>query len=194
MEAFVEAAGQEIPRAFESDSYRERRNAAVADLEQRRQEVLARVRDDAARRHVAVELTPTGVVMVPLVDGHPVGPDEFQQLPQATRDALDTAQHDIEEEIAELVRTFRQIDREAHERVRTLDRDVALFAVGHLIDDVKARFAQTPAVEAWLERVREDVIDNLGRFTATMAPEALATPQAGQRAGTVESASCAATA
>ena len=29
MQAFVEAAGQEIPRAFESDSYRERRNAAV---------------------------------------------------------------------------------------------------------------------------------------------------------------------
>ena len=179
MEAFVEAAGQDIPRAFESDSYRERRNAAVADLEQRRQEVLARVRDDAARRHVAVELTPTGVVMVPLVDGHPVGADELQQLPQATRDALDSAQHDIEEEIAELVRTFRQIDREAHERVRALDRDVALFAVGHLIDDVKARFVQTPAVEAWLERVREDVIDNLGRFTATMAPEALAMPQAG---------------
>ena len=121
--------------------------------------------------------------MVPLVDGHPVGPDDFQHLPQATRDALNTAQHDIQEEIAELVRTFREIDREAHERVRTLDRDVALFAVGHLIDDVKARFAQTPAVEAWLERVREDVIDNLGRFTATMAPEALATPQAAGATG-----------
>ncbi|HEX6618586.1 MAG TPA: AAA family ATPase [Solirubrobacteraceae bacterium] len=183
MDAFVEAAGQEIPRAFESDSYRERRNAAVADLEQHRQDVLARVRDDAARRHVAVELTPTGVVMVPLVDGHPVGPDELQRLPQATRDALNSAQHDIEEEIAELVRTFRQIDREAHERVRTLDREIALFAVGHLIDDVKARFAQTPAVEAWLERVREDVIDNLGRFTATMAPEAMATPQGGVALG-----------
>jgi AAA domain len=82
-------------------------------------------------------------MMVPLVDGHPVGSDELQHLPQATRDALNSAQHDIEEEIAELVRTFRQIDREAHERVRTLDRDIALFAVGHLIDDVKARFAQT---------------------------------------------------
>ncbi len=179
MEAFVEAAGQEIPRAFESDSYRERRNAAVADLEQRRQDVLARVRDDAARRQVAVELTPTGVMMIPLVDDHPVGPDELEHLPQETRDALTSAQHDIQAEIAELVRTFRQIDREAHERVRTLDRDVALFSVGHLIDDVKARFAQISAVEAWLEQVREDVIDNLGRFTATMAPEARATPAEG---------------
>ena len=183
MEGFVEAAGQEIPRAFESNSYRERRNATVADLEQRRQEALARVRDDAARRHVTVELTPTGAVMVPLVDGHPVGSDEFQHLPQATRDELTAAQHAIEEEIAGLMRSFRQIDREAHERVRTLDRDVALFAVGHLIDDVKARFAETPAVEAWLEQVREDVIDNLGRFAGTMAPEALAAAQAAAAPG-----------
>jgi predicted ATP-dependent protease len=173
MESFVTTAGNEIPRAFESESYRNRRHAAVADLERRREEIVARVRDDAARRDVAVELTPTGVVMMPLVDGHPVGSDEFQRLPVAAREALTAAQHEIEGQIAELMRTFREIDREALERVRALDRDVALFAVGHLIDELKSRFRETPVVAAWLEQVREDVIDNLGRFTGTATPDPL---------------------
>ncbi len=56
MERFVETAGKEIPRAFESDSYRERREDAVADLERRRQEGLARVREDASRRSIAVDI------------------------------------------------------------------------------------------------------------------------------------------
>ena len=57
------------------------------------------------------------------------------------------------------MRTFSEIDREAHERVRTLDREVALFAVGHLIGQVNARFHEAPAVGRWLQQVREDVID-----------------------------------
>jgi lon-related putative ATP-dependent protease len=181
MERFVETAGKEIPRAFESDSYRQRREDAVADLERRRQQRLTRVRDDAARRSITVELTPTGVMMVPLVDGHPIATDELPRLPQATREALRAAQRETEAEVSELVREFREIDREAQERVRALDREIALFAVGHLIDEVKAPFRETPAVGRWLEGVREDVIDNLGRFldgTASEPPEALPVPGA----------------
>jgi lon-related putative ATP-dependent protease len=186
METFVATAGKEIPRAFESESYRDRRHAAVADLERRREEIVARVRDDAARRDIAVELTPTGVVAMPLVDGHPVDSEEFQGLPAATREALAAAEREIKGEVAELVRTFRELDREAAERVRGLDHEVALFAVGHLIDELKDRFGETPAVGAWLDQVREDIIDNLPRFTGTMAPEAQAMASAAAAAHTGE--------
>jgi predicted ATP-dependent protease len=164
MDGFVHAVSTEIPRAFESDSYRQRRGAAVADLERRREEGMARVRDHAQRRGIAFEMTPTGAVMVPLADGHPLSPDEFNRLPQARRDELAGTQREMETEIGELLTSFREIDREARDRLHDLDREIALFAVGHLIDDIKARFAETVELGRWLELVREDVIENVARF------------------------------
>ncbi len=177
MEAFVEAVGKEIPRAFESESYRERHDAAVADLERRRQEGLDRVRGHAARRGLALELTPSGVVMMALVDGHPVGPEDFARLPQETRDELSAAQREIESEMTDLMGVVRELDREGRERIRKLDREVALFAVGHLIDDLKAAFQEPDAIGRWLEQVREDVIANLARFVGEPENDAVALRQ-----------------
>ena len=36
---------------------------------------------------------------------------------------------------------MRALQREARERLRALEREVALFAVGHLIDELKERYA-----------------------------------------------------
>ena len=62
------------------------------------------------------------------------------------------------------------------DRVRALDREVVLFAVGHLIDDVKREHAESEAVTAWLERAREDVVDNYGGFLAEAEQTQLCRP------------------
>jgi len=166
MVAFVQQAGREIPSAFESESYRRRRSEAVEPFEQERREMLEQVRTFARSRGLELEITPAGVVTIPLVHGRPVTPHEFQQLPEERRRQLNAAGHEVEQRMNSVVPQLREIDARVRERVRALEREVVLFAVGHLIDGVKQEHADSQPVSAWLERAREDVVDNYGGFLA----------------------------
>ena len=61
---------------------------------------------------------------------------------------------------------MRGRQREARRRLRALEHEVALFAVGHLIDELKERYARSDKLTAWLTSVQEDVIENLAQFQA----------------------------
>ncbi len=166
MGAFVQQAGREIPHAFESESYRRRRAEVVKPFERERQELLEQVRTFARSRGLDLEITPAGVVSIPLVHGRPVTPQEFEQLPEQTRQELNAASHELEQRMNSVIPQLREIDSRVRDRVHALDREVVLFAVGHLIDDVKHEHAESEAVTAWLEHAREDVVDNYGGFLA----------------------------
>jgi predicted ATP-dependent protease len=166
MNAFVGQAGREIPQAFESESYQRRRAEVVEPFEHERRELLEQVRSFARSRGLDLELTPAGVVTIPLIEGRPATPQEFERLPEQTRRELAAAGHQVEQRMASVIPQLREIDSRVRDRVRALDREVVLFAVGHLIDDIKREHGEVEAVTDWLERVREDVIDNFGGFLA----------------------------
>lgn len=176
MAAFVTQAAREIPNAFESESYRRRRAGVTEPFEHEREAMLEQVRSFARSRGLELEVTPAGVASVPLVHGRPVTPQEFQQLPEETRHQLSAAGHEVEERMNSVVPALRELEARAGERVRVLDREVVLFAVGHLIDEVKQAHADSPALGAWLERAREDVVDNYGGFLADAEQAQLAAP------------------
>jgi lon-related putative ATP-dependent protease len=166
MSSFVQQAGREIPRAFESESYQHRRAAIVEPLEREREKLLGDVRTFARSRGLDLEVTPAGIVSIPLVHGQPVTPQEFQQLPDQTKRELDNAGHEVEQRMTEVIPKLRDIDGQLRERLHALDREVVLFAVGHLIDDVRREHADDPVITEWLERVGEDVSDNYAGFLA----------------------------
>lgn len=166
MAAFVQQAGREIPKAFESESYRRRRLEAVEPLEHQHQEILEQVRAFARSRGLELEMTPAGAVTIPLVHGKPVTPREFQELPEETRKQLNNAGREVQERMSSIVPELRAIDAQVHERVSELDREVVLFAVGHLIDELKQDYADSQPVSAWLELAREDVVANFAGFLA----------------------------
>src|SRR5581483_9727523 len=78
----------------------------------------------------------------------------------------------IGKHIEEFVRGMLAAERDLATRVRALDHEVAGFAIGHLIDELEARYGSATEVAAWLSAVREDIVDNLDQFrTGDAYPE-----------------------
>jgi AAA domain len=50
-------------------------------------------------------------------------------------------------------------------------REVAQFAVGHLVDELKQRWRDVPRIEAWLDAALEDMIENLPRLRSQGPPD-----------------------
>jgi len=166
METFVAQAREQIPLAFESASYQDRHREIHDMVNRRREEVIGPVREEALKRGIALQMTPAGLVTVPLVRGQPASPAEFERLPDVVRERYFEALEQLREPTAEAVRELRRIEREAREAHAQLDREVGEFAAGHLVDELKRRWAHSEQVQSWLDGVRKDMIDNLGEFRA----------------------------
>ncbi|HEY8491581.1 MAG TPA: ATP-binding protein [Dehalococcoidia bacterium] len=168
---FVESARAEISRAFQSDEYQRRLRETVGQVEQAREQALRELQEHARQRGIGLDVTPAGVVTVPLVNGQPVGREEFERLPQEVQERFREETRGLEQHMAEIMTRMRTLEQEARGRVQALDREVALFAVGHLIQRLKEAYADVPRLEGWLDQVREDVMEHLDQFRASEAEE-----------------------
>src|SRR5262249_9207089 len=85
MRSLVEGAQQEIPRAFESEDYARRRAQSLAEVSTRRAKLISDLQTFAKEREFALEMKPTGIASIPLLNGQPMPPQAFEQLPPETK-------------------------------------------------------------------------------------------------------------
>ncbi len=172
----VEDAIAELRAAFESDDYARRRQALATDIEQRRAALLEELQGVATEMGFALQITPAGILSAPLQDGNPLTEEQFLALDERVREQIQTRRADLEQTVQEALLAIRALEREAAEGARTLDEEVARFAVEHHVQDVRNRFGDDPEIANFLDGVRDDIEE---RRDILRAPEQPAGPIAG---------------
>jgi predicted ATP-dependent protease len=163
MRRLVQDAHRELSSAFESETYARRRGEATEPLEHEQEAALAALRRSAQEKGIALELTPSGIVTVPLRGTHTMTPAEFAQLPETVRARYQSSLESLSPAIQAFLTHMRALQRQARELLRVLEREVALFAIGHLIDELKERHAGSDELVSWLSEVTTDLIENPDR-------------------------------
>jgi predicted ATP-dependent protease len=164
MERLVDELRAAIPALFESENYRTRLHALEKQVEERRETSMRQIQEEARGKGIALVRTPIGLALAPVKDGEIVEPDAFNRLPEEERTRIQGHLAEMQERLQAALRALPQLEREHRERVRELNREVALFAVGHLIDDVKQRYGDLPRVQRHLDAVQRDVVENVHEF------------------------------
>jgi len=164
MDELVEACKREIPRAFESENYEQRKGEILRDLQARREELSNELQEHAREQGLAIEATPVGIVTVPVLEGKPLSREEFEALPEDVKKEIKERSDRLQEEIRQALAKARKIEKEFNERIRQLDKEVALFAVGHLLDDLREKYHLFGEVTGYLAKVREDIIEHIDEF------------------------------
>jgi len=171
MRRFLDDARHALAAAFESDTYARRQGELTEPVEREQEAAMADLRDQARTNGIAFELTPTGVVTVPLRGGQPMTSPEFAQLPEPVRQRYQRAIEELGPKIQAFLKSTRGRQRETRERLRALEHDVALFAVGPLIEELKERYADSSKLGVWFGSVQGNVIENLGELQAQGAQD-----------------------
>lgn len=170
-------ARREIPKAFESEAYSTKRDEIRGGLDKEREDLLNRFGQRALQAGFAVEPTPFGIAMIPLKAGRPLNEKEFAALPQAEREAIQKRHSELQEELNELLKKARALERTARERVQALDQQVTLYVVGGLVDDLTEKYRDLPQVVEFLAAVRKDILENAELFKS---PPGAATAATGE--------------
>ena len=171
MDELIEATRRDIPRAFEDENYEKRRNDILNQIQQERAQVLGDLQKEAERLGLAIEMTNVGIVTVPIMHGKPVSREDFEKLPATEQKSIEEKSAELQTVIQQGLARARKMEKQSTEDIQKLDRDVALFAVGHHLDDLRDEFKKDPEVLEYLEQVQTDMMDHLDDFKEKEKPK-----------------------
>lgn len=164
MERLVEDLRVAIPAAFEAEEYRARRQEIEEGLKEKHERAFDELRREAESHDITLIRTPGGMAFAPVRKGEVISPADFEKLPEDEQKRVEAVISALQDQLERIVHQTPQWKRETQNRIRDLDRQVTMAAVGHLLEDLKKEYAAYPGVLRYLEAVQQSVIENADDF------------------------------
>jgi len=164
MQKLVDDLKTAIPAAFESESYRAKVQQIEEELRARPESIFKSIEEEAKKAGIAMIRLPSGVGFAPMREGEVLSPDEFEKLPEEERAALEKRVQALQQQLSKGLGEVPRWAKAARDKVRTLSRETTSFAVDQAIEDLIGKYVDLPAVAAYLEAVRADLVEKADAF------------------------------
>ncbi|MDH5786165.1 MAG: AAA family ATPase [Chromatiales bacterium] len=164
MAQLVEELTTVLPAAFESEEYRDQIETLEEELKTRQEQAFSELAETASKQRIKLFRTPSGFAFAPLRGDEVVTPEEFDKLPAKEQEEIEAVVSALQEQLQEVIQQIPQWRKETHDRIKALKREVAMSAVGHLIDELRKHYQPLSEVQEYLNAVERDVIENVRDF------------------------------
>ncbi len=164
MQELISDLQREIPRAFESEDYVKQKQAIMREAQEKSNEAFAELERLVSARGFTVLKTAMGLGIAPVLNGQVLTPEAYQQLDGETRKEIEGRQLELQGEMGETMRAMRDLEKQTKRRVEDFDREIATFAVKHLIEELRLKYGELEEVPEYLEAVQADIVDNVAGF------------------------------
>ncbi|RKY41475.1 MAG: ATP-dependent protease [Candidatus Makaraimicrobium thalassicum] len=164
MEELVSELKIEIPRAFQSEDYEMRRQDLLKEYKQKRDVTLEDVESKAFKEGFVLKQSATGVILVPRSGDQPMSSEEYEKLSNKKKEDTEKRKHELHIKIEQVLSEVRVMEKAAKVKIKELEREVALFSVKHIIDELRFKYREFENIVEYLNHVQEDVVDNIDIF------------------------------
>jgi lon-related putative ATP-dependent protease len=170
MKDFITEARRALPKAFESDEYATKREEIVQSIEKKKMEIFTGLNRRAQAQGFVLQSTPMGLLIIPMTEGRPMSNEEISALSPQIREKIQRKSDILRSELRNATRQVRNLDKTITDEINKLNREVALYTIGHLISDEIEKYKDFPDVTSYIKEVQEDIIDNLTVFISEPKP------------------------
>ncbi len=153
-----------IPSLFESEEYRSRAQEINEEFKERQDEAFAAIQVQAREHNTDLIRTPSGFALAPTRNGEVLSSEEFEALPEEEQKRLSAAVEEFQARLKEVLRQVPQWRKEVREKLKALNREMAITAAGHQVDALRGKYAEQAKVLAYLKAVEEDIISHIDDF------------------------------
>lgn len=171
MEEFSKKIEQEIIKAFEGEDYETERERILKDFRAKKAEYVMELNDKAQERGFRVKLSSSGLFFMPVIDGEPMDEEDYKLLDEDVKLELARASEALQSETSEIIQKIREVELEAENAIKEWEGQIALYAVGIHIDDLKAKYDKFPLILNYLDNVKEDILINIEQLIGSNLTE-----------------------
>jgi lon-related putative ATP-dependent protease len=170
MAGFIEGLRRDIPLAFESKTYLDAKAKLHDDVDAKKKALFHELTELSRSRGFGFEETSVGFGIVPLKAGKPLTDADMEAMTDDERRDLDERRKALEGEIREFHVRIHSLEKEAEHQQRHLDRQVVMNVLEGRYESLRRTYRHLPAVSAFLERVRDDIVRHYKDFLPREAP------------------------
>jgi lon-related putative ATP-dependent protease len=165
MEELIKILKLEIPKVFESKEYEKQKNKTIEESQKQQKSIFSSLEEEAREKGFSVRKTISGLIIIPVKKtGEPLTEEEYELLDERTRKKIDETGKTLQEKLNDMARMVRETEKMLKEAIRKLEKEAALAAVGHLIDELKNKYSEYEKITAYLEDVKDNILENLDDF------------------------------
>ena len=157
---------QEIQDAFRSEEYINERNRLTKTSQERQEEEFDKLQKIASESKFTIIRTTSGFNLVPVVEGKPLTPKQLEKLSDENKLKLKKLEEKLEQQGLETILNIREISETYHQEVEKLDAYTARFAIEHLMNSFKEKYADLDGVLNHISSMVEDIVENTDKFSS----------------------------
>jgi len=176
MGELVETLKQEIPKAFDADDYERHKTEILKEFNEVRASLLEELTNAAEEQGFVLKRASTGFVSVPVIDGKELSGEDYEALPSEIKEELERKSGDIQLKALNVMRRIQSAERAIKDKIKGLENQIGLFALGYLFEEIKDRYSKLEDVTRYLEAVQKDILNNLDAFRSGEEEEAMPFP------------------
>lgn len=164
MNELVQLFQTELQKVFRTEDYEKQKTELLRGFDEKRDALMDQMSKEAAENDFQVKTTNSGIYFMPVVDGKPVGEEEYDDLAEDVKDVIEKNSQIVQEKASAIMRDIRELDKESKRCVDQLDYKVGMFAIGHHVSAVQKKYEQNEKAVAYINAVKEDVLENISQF------------------------------
>ncbi|MEQ9620183.1 MAG: ATP-binding protein [Deltaproteobacteria bacterium] len=164
MDDFLQVLKTDIPRAFESKDFEDEKQNIMNEFQKRKNELFEQLQKKAAGENIQVQFSPTGIITIPLIEGKPVTQENYNALDDKTKEEIKARKEKIDNEVADALKASRKLESEAGEKLKELEKRVALFSVRDLIENLREKYKIYPEIIDHLDQLQKHILENIDHF------------------------------
>jgi lon-related putative ATP-dependent protease len=166
---FIEEVKTEIQDVFESEDYNKEREAISKIFNTKRNELISQLEKRVNKEGFVLNISQVGMMIMPSKDGKPMDEETIGALPGKERKRLQKVSQELQKEMKATMRSIRSLDRGLKDKIKGLDNKIALYRVGHLIEELEIKYRDLPEVLDYLKGMKDDIILNIDSFKQRQA-------------------------
>ncbi len=164
MKRLVKGIQRSVPTAFHSAEYRERHQAIDQQMIARRDQIFTELTQRTQEMGFTLQRTPIGINAVPLREGQPMSEEQYNQLSEPERQAIQQKQQQLQVQITEAIHQATHLEEERAAQVRQLNEEAAAFVITPRVTRLEEKYRHGPRVRAFLQAALADMLRNVDVF------------------------------
>ena len=164
MSEILRILGEEVPKVFQSEEFgAQQRNLEEADRQETR-DLMTELEATAQAANFAVQVSPSGVTIFPMIEGRPMNPEEYQALTGDAKKAIDEVRANLMQRTQEVMSKIREIEKGTSEKTRKLERTAAEEQVASIFQSLADSYQGVTGLQQFIDQLKDYVLSNLGVF------------------------------
>ncbi|RKQ32301.1 Lon protease family protein [Oceanobacillus halophilus] len=164
MNEFINQLKNDIPRAFNEESYHKERSLIIREFKEKSKKAFEKFSDLAKDYGFFVRQSSSGIVTIPIMNNQPISEEDYKNLDSEQLKKIEENTNILQEKVLEFTNDMRKMEKVVQEELDNLDSKVASVPVDYLMKELTERYQAVPVILNYLKEVEIDILENTDEF------------------------------